>query len=105
MSKVSYEQFFGTLAGNRRIEILQYLHKNGAKNVSEIVEGVGQEQSAVSHNMRKLLECQCVHVSVQGKNRYYSLNADTMLPLLDLVSDHIESFCQNNCGHCKPAPK
>ncbi len=100
MNDISYEQFFGTLAGNRRIEILQYLHQNGAQNVSELAAGIGQEQSAVSHNLKKLLSCQCVHLEVRGKNRYYSLNTETMVPLLDLVDTHIQNYCQHNCGHC-----
>lgn len=100
MNKVSYEQFFGTLAGNRRIEILQYLHENGAQNVSDLAAGTGQEQSALSHNLRKLLACQCVHVEVRGKHRYYSLNDETVVALLDLVDTHLQNYCQKQCGHC-----
>lgn len=49
------------------------------------LQGLGQEQSAVSHNLKKLLVCNCVHIEVQGKNRYYSLNDDTIVPLLQLA--------------------
>lgn len=100
MTEVSYEQFFATLSGNKRLEILQYLKEGGAKNVSEIAEGTQQEQSAVSHSLKKLLSCQCVHVEARGKNRLYSLNSETIVPLLELADKHIQSFCKNQCQHC-----
>mgnify|MGYP003399093739 CR=1 len=100
MREISYEQFFATLSGNKRLEILRYLKENGAKNVSEIAESTKQEQSAVSHSLNKLLNCQCVHVEVRGKNRIYSLNSETIVPLLKLADWHIKSFCKDQCQHC-----
>lgn len=100
MTEVSYKDFFATLAGDSRLEILEYLKDGEAKNVSEIAEGTGQEQSAVSHNLGKLLSCQCVHVEVRGKNRYYSLNSETIVPILKLADQHIQNFCQSQCSHC-----
>ena len=105
MTEVSYREFFATLSGDSRLEILQYLKDAGAKNVSEIAKGTGQEQSAVSHSLKKLLSCQCVHVEVRGKNRYYSLNSDTIVPLLRLADQHIQNFCRNECQHCSGAMK
>ena len=100
MNKVTYEQFFAALAGSNRLNILQHLEQNGAQNVSEIASALGQEQSAVSHNLKKLHSCECVHVEVRGKHRYYSLNDQTIVPLLKLADRHIESFCQSKCQHC-----
>ena len=100
MTEISYKEFFATLSGDSRLEIVRFLKDGDAKNVSEIAEGTGQEQSAVSHNLGKLLSCQCVHVEVRGKNRYYRLNNDTIVPLLKLADQHIKNFCQNNCQHC-----
>lgn len=105
MTEVSYKEFFATLSGDSRLEILQYLKGAGAKNVSEIAEGTGQEQSAVSHNLGKLLSCQCVHVEVRGKHRYYRLNSETIVPLLELADQHIRNFCQNECQHCSGLKK
>lgn len=102
MNNISYKQFFSTLAGDSRLEIMQYLRENGPQSVLEIAAGTAQEQSAVSHNLKKLLSCQCVHVEVRGKNRYYSLNSETIVPLLGLVDQHIQSYCQSQCGHCSP---
>src|SRR5690606_26224812 len=100
MKEVSYKEFFATLSGDKRLEILQYLKDSGAKNVSEIAEGIGQEQSAVSHSLKRLLNCQCVHVEVRGKNRYYSLNSETIIPILKLADRHIQNFCKDQCQHC-----
>jgi DNA-binding transcriptional ArsR family regulator len=105
MTEVSYKDFFATLAGDSRLEILEYLKNGEAKNVSEIAEGTGQEQSAVSHNLGKLLSCQCVHVEVRGKNRYYSLNSETIVPILRLADQHIQNFCQSQCSHCSGVRK
>lgn len=105
MTEVSYKDFFATLAGDSRLEILEYLKDGEAKNVSEIAEGTGQEQSAVSHNLGKLLSCQCVHVEVRGKNRYYSLNSETIVPILKLADQHIQNFCQSQCSHCSGVRK
>ena len=100
MSHISYKQFFATLSGDSRLDILQYLKLHGSQNVSQIAEGTGQEQSAVSHNLKKLLTCNCVHIEVQGKNRYYSLNDDTIVPLLQLADRHIQNYCNAGCAHC-----
>lgn len=100
MTEVSYKEFFATLSGDKRLEILQYLKESGAKNVSEIAEGTSQEQSAVSHSLKKLLGCQCVHVEVRGRNRLYTLNSETIVPLLKLADQHIQNFCKNDCQHC-----
>jgi DNA-binding transcriptional ArsR family regulator len=105
MSDVSYKEFFATLAGSSRLEILEYLKKNGARNVSEIAEGTGQEQSAVSHNLNKLLACECVHIEVRGKNRYYCLNDATIVPILKLADQHIQDYCVADCKKCSCPPK
>lgn len=100
MNHISYNQFFATIAGGSRLEILQFLMGSGAKSVSEIAEGTGQEQSAVSHNLKKLLVCSCVNMQVQGKNRYYSLNEATIVPILELADQHIQNFCDAGCCGC-----
>jgi DNA-binding transcriptional ArsR family regulator len=100
MSHISYKQFFATLSGDSRLDILHYLQESGAQNVSAIATATGQEQSAVSHNLKKLLACNCVHIEVRGKNRVYSLNQDTIVPLLKLADNHIQNYCQADCEHC-----
>lgn len=105
MKDISYKEFFSTLATGSRLDILQYLKQNGTKSVLEISDGIGQEQSAVSHNLKKLLACECVHVEVQGKTRNYSLNSETIVPLLELADKHIQKFCKAECQNCSSPSK
>lgn len=105
MKDISYKDFFSTLATGKRLDILQHLKQHGTQNVSQIAVATNQEQSAVSHNLKKLLDCQCVHVETQGKSRNYSLNSETITPLLDLVDQHIEKYCQAECQHCSSSTK
>lgn len=100
MNHISYKQFFATLSGDSRLDILHYLKDQGEQSVSSIAEATGQEQSAVSHNLKKLLACNCVHLEVRGKNRYYSLNKDTIVQLLQLADKHIQNYCRADCEHC-----
>ncbi len=63
-------------------------------NVSSIVEKTGIEQSAVSHNLKKLTECNILTVEQKGRERLYSLNKETVQPLLKLVQNHVEKNCK-----------
>lgn len=100
MTKVSYETFFSTLSNGRRLEVMRYLNNHGPKTVTEIVEGTKIEQSAVSHMLGKLQACEAVHVTVNGRQRTYSINSETISPLFKLIDQHIEKFCKSNCDCC-----
>lgn len=100
MTHISYKQFFATLSGDSRLDILHFLKQNGAQSVSEIAIGVDQEQSAVSHNLKKLLACSCVTMEVRGKSRYYALSDETIVPILQLVDRHIQNYCYSACTDC-----
>ena len=100
MNETSYEIFFTALSGNRRLDIIQFLKKVGSSSVTDIASGTGIEQSAVSHNLSKLLACKFVHIENLGKQRIYSLNTDTIVPLLQLVDQHIKIFCSGSCPCC-----
>lgn len=101
MTEVSYETIFSTLSNGRRLEVLRYLQKTGPQSVTQIVEGTGIEQSAVSHMLGKLLACECVHVVTDGRHRAYSINTETIAPLFRLLDQHIEKFCQGQCDCCE----
>lgn len=95
--------FFNTLANRTRLSIL-YTLKEAPRSVNEIVDATGLEQSLVSHNLRLLRQCNFVEVSVKGKQRIYSLNKRTIVPLFELVDKHIGSFCHDQQSpHCKKA--
>lgn len=103
MTNKSYETFFAVLSGQRRLEILKYLQTAGPQSVTDIAAGTRLEQSAVSHALNKLLSCEFVHIEIRGKHRVYSLNKDTIVPLLRLIDKHIEIFCSSACCDCDTA--
>ncbi len=92
----SYSNFFLNLANKANIQIIQELQK-GPKNVKAIVESLEKEQSAVSHSLKKLADCQIVHYTQVGRERIYTLNEETVIPLLKLVEEHVKK----NCKRCK----
>ncbi|HZX45471.1 MAG TPA: metalloregulator ArsR/SmtB family transcription factor [Candidatus Nanoarchaeia archaeon] len=94
----SYESFFETISGKTRMKIITCL-ATGAKSVSEICASVKEEQSKVSHNLRKLLKCHFVDFKRSGKLKVYELNKDTILPILNLAEKHARKYCREECLH------
>ncbi|HIH37769.1 winged helix-turn-helix transcriptional regulator [Candidatus Woesearchaeota archaeon] len=88
-----YRQFFGTLANQVRLEIIEFLSQ-GTKNVTSIVEALPYEQSTVSHSLKRLEECGFVTVKRKGKERYYELNNATIKPLLKMMHQHMDAYCK-----------
>jgi DNA-binding transcriptional ArsR family regulator len=88
----AYKIFFGTLVSEPRLRIVNLLRK-GPKNVSEIVRETDGEQTAVSHDLKRLRDCGFVESEIRGKFRYYKLNKKTISPLMDLIDKHM-------CGNC-----
>jgi len=70
-------QFFSTLANPTRLAILELL-RDGPKNVTEISETLNQEQSMISHNLKPLERCRFVFSERRKKERFYSLNKETI---------------------------
>ncbi len=100
MKNDSYYSFFINFSSESKLKILLAL-KNGPMNVSSIVKAVNEEQSAVSHNLKKLAQCSIVKVQKKGKERIYSLNGDTVAPLMKIVEKHIKGNCSFRCPKCK----
>ncbi|MCH8329171.1 MAG: winged helix-turn-helix transcriptional regulator [Nanoarchaeota archaeon] len=94
----SYETFFVNFANKSKLDIIMAL-RFGPLNVSTIAKRIGEEQSAVSHNLKKLTDCHVLDVKKAGKERIYSLNKDTVIPILKLVEKHVTKQCPGNC--CK----
>ncbi len=88
--------FFETLSTKLRWRILEILREK-SRNVNEICKIVKEDQSKVSHNLRKLKNCHFIYVKKHGKERIYSLNEDTILPLLKLVDKHVKRYCCDFC--------
>jgi len=67
-------------------------------SVTEICSRLNEEQSKISHNLRCLAECHFLDVKKDGKRRIYSLNKETIVPLMKLVSNHVVKYCCKECS-------
>ena len=90
-----YSLLFQAFANPTRVKILQALRKRANMTVMQIGEGLGLEQTNVSHNLRCLAFCGLVSVERQGKSRIYSLNTETVLPMLEIAENHLNKYAEN----------
>lgn len=88
----AYKIFFGTLVSESRLKIINLLRKKG-KNVSEIIKELNLDQTAVSHDLKRLKDCGFVNVKIDGKYRNYSLNIETIKPLMGIIDKHMAGNC------------
>ncbi len=98
--KLNSNLFFETLATKLRLDIINFLRK-GPKSVSEICKELKQDQSKVSHSLSRLRNCHFINVENKGKERVYSLNKGTIIPLLKLVDKHVTKHCKAFCWYKK----
>jgi DNA-binding transcriptional ArsR family regulator len=71
-----------------RLQILVCL-RAGPRTVSEIVDAVEMEQSAVSHQLRVLRDHSVVSVRRLGRRRQYALCDEHVAGLIDSALDHV----------------
>ncbi|HIH24820.1 TPA: winged helix-turn-helix transcriptional regulator [Candidatus Woesearchaeota archaeon] len=88
----AYAIFFETLANQNRLHIINSL-RAGRKNVSQIIDATGLEQTCVSHCLKRLENCGFVSVERDGKFRIYTLNSKTIEPLMRLIDTHTGAHC------------
>lgn len=88
----AYKIFFGTLVSYSRLKIINLL-REGRKNVSEIMDELEMDQTAVSHDLARLKKCGFVLAEVEGKYRYYALNERTIRPLMEFIDKHMGQYC------------
>lgn len=102
MKDLSYKLFFKAFSNKTRFEIINMLRK-GPKSVSEVIRETGFEQSRISHNLKCLIACGFVENNRNGKQVIYSLNKETVKPLLELVDKHIGKYSAHlrQCGIVK----
>jgi DNA-binding transcriptional ArsR family regulator len=86
--------FFQNFSSKLRLAIIETLLES-PKNVGQICDVLDEEQSKVSHNLKKLFDCNFVSIKKDGKHRIYTLNETTIIPLMKLVDKHKINFCQN----------
>lgn len=102
LSETCY-MFFSTLANPTRLAILELLRKD-SRNVSEIAAALTQEQSMISHNLRPLEKCGFIFSERVGKERFYTLNKETMEPMFKLFTRHAAKYCSTG-GKCLTAKR
>jgi DNA-binding transcriptional ArsR family regulator len=96
LSYHNYNIFFTNLANPLKIGIILSL-RTKEKNVSEIVKDLKVEQSKISHALQSLKSCSIVNMKQKGKERVYSLNKETIVPMLELIDKHSACYCKNKC--------
>lgn len=100
----AYKIFFGTLFSESRLKIINLLRKD-KMNVGEIVRELKANQSAVSHDLARLKKCGFVKIEANGKYRTYSLNHETIEPIMNLIDKHMAGNCvhilHGECGGCE----
>lgn len=97
----SYNVFFETIANKTRLKIIESLMEKPL-SVSEICDKLNAEQSNISHNLKILSDCNFLKSERDGKRMIYSLNKDTIVPLMKLVDKHVQTYC---CHKCKMRQK
>ncbi len=85
---------FNALSNECRVSILNLL-RTGPKNVSEISEALKIEQTMASHNLKCLAFCGLVTSQRLGKTVEYTLNRETVEPILRLADKHISRYAVN----------
>jgi len=95
-----YNVFFTNLANPLKIKIILAL-KESDKNVSEVCKELKVEQSKLSHALISLKSCKIVEVNKRGKERIYSLNKETIVPILNMIDKHARTYCKKPCKQYK----
>jgi DNA-binding transcriptional ArsR family regulator len=70
----TYASWFLVLADPSRVQIVEYLARQGPSPVGGIVAAMGLAQSTVSQHLKILTEVRLVLVEAVGKARHYRIN-------------------------------
>jgi DNA-binding transcriptional ArsR family regulator len=85
------------LAAPSRVLILAQLREH-SRSVSELVDAVAMEQSAVSHQLRLLRDIGLVVGERHGRRVVYSLYDDHVAELIDQAIGHVEHLSLGAAG-------
>ena len=88
----SYHTFFKNLANPLKTKIISEL-KIKPMSVNELAEKTKIEQSKLSHALANLKFCNLVTSEQKGKQRIYSLNKKTIIPILNIIDSHRTHYC------------
>ena len=81
-----------TLANPTRLAIMERLYRSDM-NVTELSEALGQDQSMISHNLKRLVRCKLAYSKPSGRSKIYSLNRETAEAIFKAVQDHAQKYC------------
>ena len=95
----TYHIFFTNLANPLKIKIITEL-KKGDKSVTHLAKNIKTEQSKISHALALLKRCNIVEMKQKGKERVYSLNKSTIVPILQIIRHHSIKNCRG-CELCQ----
>ncbi|MEJ6399916.1 ArsR/SmtB family transcription factor [Nicoliella lavandulae] len=93
------QDIFKILSNINRIKILSVL-KNEAQTVNELVDKIGLEQSAVSHQLRILRDFQLVSVKQVGKSKQYRVDDPHIFDIINEALEHSDHVIRG-VGHGK----
>lgn len=96
MKQLLCDSFFANFANDCRLNIMLLL-KSGPLDVTTISQKTNMEQSAVSHNLRKMETCHILESKRKGKQIFYSLNKKTVIPILKVYEKHVKDKCFLRC--------
>ncbi len=83
------ENLFRALADSTRLQILELLANEGAKNVTELCQKLRREQNLISHHLACLKNCGLVQVTEKGRFSIYEVRNRNVLKLLGLADKHV----------------
>ncbi len=89
----AYYKFFRNLSNPLKIGIIETL-QNGDKSVNDLSIELNVEQSKLSHALVNLKFCNLVNSKQKGKQRIYSLNKKTIIPILKIIDKHRTNYCE-----------
>ena len=101
MLSPAHRELLKTLGNAKRFEIMLHLMK-GSLNVTQIIEKTGLKQTAASHHLRRLRQCNFVAVKENGREHLYSVNTSTAGQFFKLLDSHAKKYCRRLC--CSPKP-
>ncbi|MBS3091282.1 winged helix-turn-helix transcriptional regulator [Candidatus Pacearchaeota archaeon] len=87
----AYKIFFGTLVSESRLKIINILRKK-RMNVSELINELRADQTAVSHDLARLRQCGFVETEKEGKFVNYYLSED-IREMMHLIDEHMDKYC------------
>ena len=79
---------FKVFGDSTRLRIM-YILSSGELSVLAIAEGLGMEQSTISHQLRVLRQNKLVRVRRDGKQMYYSLDDDHVQKIIEMGLEHV----------------